>query len=178
MGRHLERGVESQRRSGWTIEIEIPFRTLNFDPNSDTWGINFQRTVRRKNEDSIWMGWARNQGLRRMTNAGLLTGIQDVTRDTASTSSRTRSAPAIVSRPRRHEVSQTTPRPASTSSTTRRPALRTNLTINTDFAQTEVDQRQVNLTRFSLFFPEKRDFFLDGSTFFDFRQPAQRRPHR
>jgi hypothetical protein len=49
-------------RSGWSIEIEIPFRTLNFNPNSDTWGINFQRTVRRKNEDSIWMGWARNQG--------------------------------------------------------------------------------------------------------------------
>ena len=63
---------------GWTIEIEIPFRTLNFDPNSDIWGINFQRTVRRKNEDSIWMGWARNQGLRRMTNAGHVTGITDV----------------------------------------------------------------------------------------------------
>ena len=64
---------------GWTIEIEIPFRTLNFDPDSDTWGINFQRTVRRKNEDSIWMGWARNQGLGRMTNAGHVTGISDVT---------------------------------------------------------------------------------------------------
>ena len=48
---------------GWTIEIAIPFRTLNFDPENDTWGINFQRTVRRKNEDSIWMGWGRNQGL-------------------------------------------------------------------------------------------------------------------
>src|SRR5678809_1362091 len=48
------------------------------------------------------------------------------------------------------------------------PGLRTNLTINTDFAQTEVDQRQVNLTRYSLFFPEKRDFFLDGAIFFDF----------
>jgi hypothetical protein len=54
---------------GWVLEIEIPFRTLNFNPASDTWGINFQRTVRRKNEDSIWMGWARNQGLQRMTNA-------------------------------------------------------------------------------------------------------------
>jgi hypothetical protein len=48
------------------------------------------------------------------------------------------------------------------------PGVRANLTINTDFAQTEVDQRQVNLTRFSLFFPERRDFFLDGATFFDF----------
>ena len=69
VGRHLER---AHRRSeiGWTLEIEIPFRTLNFNPNSDTWGINFQRTVQRKNEESLWMGWARNQGLRRMTNAG------------------------------------------------------------------------------------------------------------
>src|SRR6185436_11278365 len=52
------------------------------------------------------------------------------------------------------------------------PLLRANLTINTDFAQTEVDQRQVNLTRFNLFFPEKRDFFLDGATFFDFASPT------
>ena len=68
------------RRSeiGWTLEIEIPFRTLNFNPNSDTWGINFQRTVRRKNEESIWNGWARNQGLRRMNNAGLVSGISNV----------------------------------------------------------------------------------------------------
>src|SRR5262245_49768592 len=69
------------RRSeiGWVLEIRIPFRTLNFNPNSDTWGINFQRTVRRKNEDSIWMGWARNQGLRRMATSGLVTGIRNVT---------------------------------------------------------------------------------------------------
>ena len=69
------------RRSeiGWTLEIAIPFRTLNFNPGSDTWGINFQRTVRRKNEESLWMGWARNQGLRRMSNAGHVTGIRDVT---------------------------------------------------------------------------------------------------
>ena len=50
--------------TGWTAEIEIPFRTLNFDPNGTAWGINFQRTVRRKNEDSLWTGHARNQGLR------------------------------------------------------------------------------------------------------------------
>ena len=60
---------------GWTIEIEIPFRTLNFDPNAEGWGINFQRTVRRKNEESVWTGWLRNQGLNRLSNAGLLTGL-------------------------------------------------------------------------------------------------------
>ena len=107
---------------GWTIEIEIPFRTLNFDPNSDAWGINFQRTVRRKNEDSIWMGWARNQGLQRMTNAGLLTGHPATSaRDTGSTSSRTRSRPRESSPGRgQHERRPQTPTPAWTSSTTRR----------------------------------------------------------
>src|SRR5688572_21622952 len=64
---------------GWTLEIEIPFRTLNFNPENDTWGINFQRVVRRKNEQSIWTGFARNQGVRRMNNAGLVTGIRDAT---------------------------------------------------------------------------------------------------
>src|SRR5581483_971981 len=63
---------------GWIIEVEIPCGTLNFDPNAAAWGINFQRTVRRKNEESLWMGWARNQGLNRLSNAGLLTGLRDI----------------------------------------------------------------------------------------------------
>lgn len=156
---------------GWSIEIAIPFRSLNFDPNSDQWGINFQRTVRRKNEDSIWMGWARNQGLRRMTNAGLLTGIHDVSQGlgldvkpyalAASESSPGRGASAFTS-------SADAGLDVFYSPT---PGLRSVLTVNTDFAQTEVDQRQVNLTRFSLFFPEKRDFFLDGAPFFAFGSP-------
>ena len=152
---------------GWTIEIEIPFRTLNFDPDSDTWGINFQRTVRRKNEETIWTGWARNQGLRRMTNAGLVTGITNVTQ-----------GHGLDIKPYGLLSSQTSPATGSGTETDANagidlfynptPLIRANLTVNTDFAQTEVDQRQVNLTRFSLFFPEQRDFFLDGATYFDF----------
>ncbi len=161
------------RRSeiGWTLEIEIPFRTLNFNPNNDTWGFNFQRTVRRKNEDSIWTGWARNQGLRRMTNAGHVTGIREVSQ-----------GHGLDIKPYGVFTSEASPgrdRPSSNDGAAGidffynpTPLLRTNLTINTDFAQTEVDQRQVNLTRFSLFFPEKRDFFLDGTTFFDFGSPT------
>ena len=153
---------------GWSIEIEIPFRSLNFDPDSDQWGINFQRTVRRKNEDSIWMGWARNQGLRRMTNAGLLTGVRDVSQGHGldvkpyalatgeSFPGRGRSGVARDAEAGVDVFYNPTP------------GLRSVLTINTDFAQTEVDQRQVNLTRYSLFFPEKRDFFLDGAPYFAF----------
>ncbi len=157
--------------AGWTIEIAIPFRTLNFNPESDTWGINFQRTVRRKNEDSIWMGWARNQGLRRMTNAGHVRGLRGVTQGrgldlkpyglvTAEAS------PAAGTRAKRDADAGLDVFYNPT------PLLRANVTLNTDFAQTEVDQRQVNLTRFNLFFPEKRDFFLDGAPFFDFASPG------
>src|SRR5258705_12027473 len=153
---------------GWTLEIAIPFRTLNFNPGSDTWGINFQRTVRRKNEESLWMGWARNQGLRRMSNAGHVTGIRDVTQ-----------GHGLDIKPYLVATSQATPGRANTQTNhdagagvdffyNVTPGLRANLTVNTDFAQAEVDQRQTNLTRFSLFFPEKRDFFLDGSLFFNF----------
>ena len=63
---------------GWTLEIEIPFRTLKFNPDAPAWGVNFQRTIRRKNEETLWTGFARNQGVRMMQNAGMLEGISDV----------------------------------------------------------------------------------------------------
>jgi hypothetical protein len=161
-----------QRHStGWSIEVEIPFRTLNFDPNSDTWGINLSRQVSRKNENSIWMGWARNQGVSRMTNAGRLTGLTGVTQGHGLDVK-----PYVLGTaqdaPLRREAINGTGQAGMDVFYNLTPALRTNLTINTDFAQTEVDQRQVNLTRFSLLYPEKRDFFLDGATFFDFASPG------
>jgi hypothetical protein len=159
------------RRSeiGWTIEIEIPFRTLSFDPEAPAWGINFQRTIRRKNEENVWTGHERNQGLRRMTNAGLLLGIRDVSQGRG-----------LDVKP--YAVATTFDAPGATPPLGRdsnadvgvdlfyniTPDLKANLTVNTDFAQTEVDQRLVNLTRFPLRYPEKRDFFLDGAPFFSF----------
>ena len=153
---------------GWTIEIEIPFRTLNFDPGNDTWGINFQRTVRRKNEDSIWMGWARNQGLRRMTNAGHVTGISDVMVG-RGLEVKPYALATVDNVPGRATGAQSFgPNAGVDLQYLPTPGTRAGLTVNTDFAQTEVDQRQVNLTQFPLFYPEKRDFFLDGATYFDF----------
>lgn len=153
---------------GWTLEIEVPFRTMNFNLDTDAWGINFQRTIARKNEVSIWMGWPRNQGLNRMSNAGLLTGIRNVTQ-----------GHSLDVKPYVLGTSESFPGRGDSSVTNDAnvgvdlfynltPQLRANLTVNTDFAQSEVDARQVNLTRFSLLFPEKRDFFLDGTLFFDF----------
>ncbi len=156
---------------GWSAEIEIPFRTLNFDPNAAAWGANFQRTVRRKNEESLWTGHGRNQGLYNLTSAGRLTGIAD-----ASQGVGVDIKPYIIG-------THTDPQGSSRSVFkgtfggdifyNLTPQLKSNLTLNTDFAQTEVDDRQVNLTRFPLFFPEKRDFFLEGSGSFDFsREPS------
>ncbi len=163
------------RRSeiGWTLEVEIPFRTLNFDPTAEAWGINFQRTVRRKNEESLWTGWARNQGLNRLSSAGLLTGLHDISQGHGLDVK-----PYLVgnseSFPGRGDTRvKTTGNYGVDLFYSPTPRLRTNLTLRTDFAQTEVDQRLTNLTRFPQFFPEKRDFFLDGSTFFDFQSTAQ-----
>jgi hypothetical protein len=157
---------------GWTLEIEIPFSTLNFDPNAEAWGINFQRTVRRKNEESVWSGWLRNQGLNRLSNAGLLVGLEEITE-----------ARGLDVKPYLLSTSASAPGRGSSRAVSDvdvgadifyspTPGVRTNLTINTDFAQTEVDQRLTNLERFPQFFPEKRDFFLDGATFFDFQSTA------
>ena len=153
---------------GWTLEIEVPFRTMNFNANSEGWGVNFRRTIPRKNEVSLWMGWLRNQGLNRMTNAGLLTGIRDVTQG-RSLDIKPYLVGTFESFPGRDGVGDRRETQAGVDLFYNiTPSLRTNLTVNTDFAQTQVDARQTNLTRFSLLFPEQRDFFLDGALFFNF----------
>ncbi|MEW6323060.1 MAG: DUF5916 domain-containing protein [Acidobacteriota bacterium] len=153
---------------GWSAEIEIPFRTLNFDPKAAAWGANFQRTVRRKNEESLWTGWLRNEGLTRMSNAGRIVGLRDLTQGIG-----------LDIKP--YAVATLGNSPGSGAPNTVgtgdvgvdffynvTPALQANFTVNTDFAETEVDQRRTNLTRFPLRFPEKREFFLSGSSYFDF----------
>ncbi len=155
--------------TGWSLEIAIPFTTLNFDPKADAWGINFQRTVRRKNEESLWYGWARNQGLHRLSNTGLLTGMNQEVSQGRGLDIRPFGLVSADASPGTGAPSTTTSGKAGVDvfySVT--PGLRANFTLNTDFAQTEVDQRQVNLTQFPLFFPEKRAFFLEGAGFFDF----------
>ncbi|MGE0703491.1 MAG: DUF5916 domain-containing protein [Vicinamibacterales bacterium] len=163
-----------QSEIGWTIEIRIPFRTISFDPEAPGWGINFQRTVRRKNEESLWMGWAYNQGLFRIQNSGLLLGVRDVEQG-LGLDLRPYVTMVGASAPGRGQPDfDGDPDVGLDVYYTPTPTLRANLTLNTDFAQTEVDQRQVNLTRFSLFFPERRGFFLEGASFFDFISASQR----
>ena len=154
---------------GWTLEIEIPFNTLNFDPNGAAWGINFQRTVRRKNEESLWNGWARNQGLQRFSNAGLVLGMNDNVSQGIGLDIRPYGVATSGALPGLGKPETVNKGKAGLDVFYNfTPGLRANFTLNTDFAQTEVDQRLVNLTQYPLFFPEKRTFFLEGQNLFEF----------
>ena len=153
---------------GWSAEIRIPFRTLNFEADRDSWGINFQRTIRRRSEELVWSGHRRNQGLFRPRNAGRLMGLTgmsqgvglEVTPYVVAQAPRTWTSGAGT-----YDTGADTGVDITYSVTTN---LRASLSINTEFAETEVDQRRINLTRFPLRYPEQRDFFLEGSSVFQF----------
>ena len=156
------------RPDGWSLEIRIPFRTLNFDPETDTWGINFQRTIRRKNEEILWRGYRRNQGLRRPVHAGELTGLRGVSQGAGI-----EVVPYAVTNWKNDPANMTNPTtyPSDIGMDVNynlTPSIRVGVSVNTDFAEAEVDQRRINLTRFPLRFPERRDFFLEGSSVFSF----------
>ncbi len=155
---------------GWTAEIRLPFRTLNFDPAGTTWGINFQRTIRRKNEELLWSGHLRNQGLLRPQNAGRLVGLEGISQGLGL-----EVVPYVKVEHKR--VAQEVPGNYDNRvnldggfdvNYNLTAGLRASVTVNTDFAETEIDNRQVNLTRFPLFFPERRDFFLEGANIYQF----------
>jgi len=153
---------------GWTAELLIPFTTVRFRPaDEQVWGINLLRHTRRKNEITYWSPIPRAYSLTRVSLAGELDGLRNLSRGLDL-----RLKPFTVGGGR---IISTAPS-VNTTSVVRdigldaryglTAGLNLDLTVNTDFAQVEVDDQQVNLTLFSLFFPEKRDFFLENSNFF------------
>ncbi len=157
----------AERPDGWSAEIRIPFRTLNFNPDLDSWGINFQRTIRRRNEEILWRGFRRNEGLFRPVYAGRLTGLRNLSQGLGL-----EARPSAVASWRNvpdNTDPTTFPRDISLDvNYSLTSSLRASASINTDFAEVESDQRRVNLTRFPQRFPERRDFFLEGSGVFTF----------
>jgi hypothetical protein len=159
---------------GWFAEIRIPFSTLRYGPDPEAgWGINFERNIRRKREQVLWQGWSRDFNLERVSRAGLLLGLEGLI-----------SVRLLDVRP--HGVGGVEWKEEGDPKTMGdlgldvsylpSPAVRLNLTVNPDFAQVESDREEVNLTRFSLFYPEKREFFLEGQEFFDFEIGSDTRP--
>ena len=155
---------------GWSTEIRIPFHTLNFDPKINTWGINFQRTIRRKNEEILWSGHKRNQGLFRPQNAGRLEGLNGISQGLGLEIvgyGKTASSKIKIDDEEAYNKSSKINGGLDINYNIN-PGLKASFTLNTDFAETEVDDRQINLTRYAIRFPEKRDFFLEGANIYQF----------
>ncbi len=169
---------EGKRDSeGWAVEIAIPLTTLRFTQSLDAWGFNVARIIRRKNEEVLWTSWQRSFGLERISQAGELVGVSEIKRR------RLIEIKPYVS----GGWQQGVPRvgaPGTDAGVDGKfglevakigitPSLTAEFTANPDFGQAEVDSQVVNLSRFSVFFPEKRDFFLENAGIFLFgRQGA------
>ncbi len=157
---------------GWSAEFQIPLRSIRF-PTRDgatTWGFNVQRAVVRKNEQSLWTAWSRdNEGLTRVSRAGELTGLQSLPGGLDMYVK-----PYVLGEAGRDYVGQPEGDVAVDGAVGLdaklgfASGLMLDLTINTDFAQVEADDEQIDLTRFRLFFPEKREFFLENAGIFQF----------
>ena len=152
--------------SGWFAEFEIPFSTLKFSTQrSLVWGINFERNIRRKREQDLWQGWSRDSELEQVARAGELRGLKGI----GSVTLVEVKPYGTIGIENQSGVPQSTVKhPGGDLNYLITPTMKLNLTAHTDFAQVESDRMQVNLTRFSLFFPEKREFFLEGRNYFDF----------
>ena len=166
----------ARQDSSWTVEMKIPLKTLRFDAGRDpqTWGLNFIRRVRRVNETSYWAPLERQYRVHRMSKAGTLEGLSGLKQGrnlqikpyalTANSTGAQVPATALGSKANlggdiKYGLT---------------PALTLDLTYNTDFSQVEVDQQQVNLTRFGILFPERREFFIENSGSFTFGDVTER----
>ncbi|MDA1369766.1 MAG: DUF5916 domain-containing protein [Proteobacteria bacterium] len=166
---------------GWTVEMQIPFRSLRYEPGQEqTWGLQFRRIVRRLNEASYIteipisaaQGNSLVAGMWRISEAATLENLEVPPRNFNLEIKPYGLGNVITNRvatpPLRNEAEGELGVDVKFGITNN---LTADFTYNTDFAQVEVDERQVNLTRFDLFFPEKREFFLEGRSNFDFSQP-------
>jgi hypothetical protein len=155
------------RRSegGWTAEFVIPFKSLGFPLGQTTWGFNIARNIYRKLEDTRWSGARLQTQFLQVSEAGQITNLEGLTQDLGLDV-----RPFFAGRWLRFDGGKddVTRKPGLDVFYNVTPSLKLTATFNTDFGETEVDARQINLTRFSLLFPEKRSFFLQGAGVFNF----------
>ena len=157
---------------GWSAEFAIPFKTLRFPQRTDqVWGLNFQRNIRRHNERAFWAAVPRQYDLNRVSLARPVSGIQVPSLRNLSVTpyalgNAIQSGPDPVDGTLVGDVGGDLKYSLT-------PSLALDATVNTDFAQVEVDEQQVNLDRFNLFLPEKRPFFLENAGFFSVGNPGE-----
>ena len=151
---------------GWFAEVKIPFSTLKFNAaNEQSWGINFERNIRRKREQVLWQGWSRDASIVQVNRAGSLTGLNDLTRMRVF---EFRPYALAGAEKERDTPEKRVGDVGLDFSYLVNPTVKLDFTIHPDFAQVESDNLVVNLTRFSVSLPEKRQFFLEAQNFFDF----------
>ncbi len=158
--------VTARDERGWSVEIRIPAKSLLFKPGLTQWGFNVQRRIQRLQETSRWASPGQDVKVNMTSRAGLLTEVPSfdlgigLSVRPANTASAGKPASGVSLRTSIHPSLDVTQRLGANTLAS--------LTVNTDFAETDVDTRRTNLTRFPLVFPEKRTFFLEGSDIFAF----------
>ncbi len=157
---------------GWIVEIALPFDSINFDPTADVWGLNMARGIRRRNEIDRWSDPVLERFLTAMGRAGNLVGMKGARQGLglqivpAGTLRRVDDSNKLDDEDSERHYTRADPSLDVFYKII--PSVTTAITVNTDFGESEVDARQVNLSRFALFFPEKRDFFLQDALIFRF----------
>jgi hypothetical protein len=157
--------------NGWSSEIAIPFRSISYDPNRHDWGFDLFRLIRSKNERVRWSSINKAIQSVDISHSGTLTGISGINEGLGlevkgyalARYQHNWDAPAIPS-----PKSGVSLRPSANAYYKITPSLTGTLTYNTDFSDAPLDQRQVNISRFSIFYPERRDFFLQDASAFEF----------
>jgi hypothetical protein len=153
-------------QTGWNAEFAIPFKSLGFPSGQTTWGFNLARNIQRKLEENRWSGARLAVTLNQVSEAGEISGLEE-----ASQGLGLDVRPFAAGRWLHRSVNgddTVTGKLGLDAFYNFTSSLKLSLTVNTDFGETEADARQINLTRFALFFPEKRTFFLENAGIFDF----------
>ena len=158
--------------SGWTAEFEIPFKTVGFKPGLTEWGFNISRYLARVRETSRWVSPSLDVQLYQMTGAGQITGLEDLSQG-AGLDIKPYGLVGFTRDINLPDEFEGTGKAGADIFYRITSNLVSSTTINTDFAETEVDTRQINLTRFPLFYPEKRGFFLEDAGIFEFAQSGE-----
>ncbi len=170
--------VEARRTDGgWTAEMAIPFRSISYDPGVDKWGFEIMRQIRHKNETVRWSQIDQFLPPWNVSEIGSVTGIRDIRKGLGldvQSFGKLNYERDWMQRPRDDSF---TPEASGNIFYRITPSLTGTVTLNTDFSDSPLDERQVNTGRFSLFFPETRDFFLQDRTIFEFGGRAMTPPN-